>query len=411
MKTAGRVGALSTIRVLDLTRVLAGPFCTMVLGDLGADVIKVETPGMGDDSRSFPPFIGTESAYFMNLNRNKRSLTLDLKTPEGKKVFLDLVKCSDVVTENFRPGTMEKMGLGYATLSEVNPAIIYSSISGFGQYGPYRDLPGYDIIGQAMGGIMSVTGWPDSPPTRTGTAIADVLAGLFTCIGILSALAARSTMGRGQHVDVALVDSVVSAMETIIQIYLVEKREPQRVGNRYEFIYPYDSFPAQNGWVVIGVGNEKLWKEFCKAIGRTDLLEREDFKTNIDRVQNNERVRHVVEEWTLRHDVKEIVDYLLEKKIPCAPIYGVKDIAEDEHIAKARQMIIDVDHMCEKSTEAALSLAEAHRYPVITSHSWFRDLLYSADGEFHLDDESDYATSSVHKVAHAAGKRGDQMPK
>ncbi len=344
MKMAAKVGALNNIRVLDLTRVLAGPFCTMLMADLGADVIKIETPGLGDDSRSFPPFIGAESAYFMNLNRNKRSLTLDLKTPEGKTVFLDLVKCSDVVIENFRPGTMEKMGLGGETLSKTNPSIIYSSISGFGQYGPYRDLPGYDIIGQAMGGIMSVTGWPDSPPTRTGTAIADVLAGLFTCIGILSALTARNDIGRGQNVDVSLVDSVVSAMETIIQIYLVEKREPQRVGNRYEFIYPYDSFQAKNGWIVIGIGNDKLWKEFCKAIGRPDLLEIEDYKTNINRVQHNESVKHIVEEWTLRHDVKEIVNFFLEKKIPCAPIYGVKDIAEDEHIAKAREMIIDVEH-------------------------------------------------------------------
>jgi formyl-CoA transferase len=195
-----------------------------------------------------------------------------------------------------------------------------------------------------MGGIMSVTGWPDSPPTRTGTAIADILAGLFTCIGILSALAARSKIGRGQHVDVSLVDSVVSAMETIIQIYLVEKREPQRVGNRYEFIYPYDSFPAKDGWIVIGIGNDKLWKEFCKAIGKESLLEVEDYQTNISRVRNNASVKHIVEEWTRRHSVKEIVDFLLKKKIPCAPIYGVKDIAEDEHIAKAREMIINVDH-------------------------------------------------------------------
>ncbi|RPJ68974.1 MAG: CoA transferase, partial [Desulfobacteraceae bacterium] len=175
MKINGKTGALKNIRVLDLTRVLAGPFCTMIMGDLGADIIKIETPGLGDDSRSFPPFIGAESAYFMNLNRNKRSLTIDLKSLEGKNVFLDLVKCSDVVIENFRPGTMDRMGLGYEKLSAANTSIIYSSISGFGQYGPYRDLPGYDIIGQAMGGIMSVTGWPESPPTRTGTAIADVL--------------------------------------------------------------------------------------------------------------------------------------------------------------------------------------------------------------------------------------------
>ncbi|MCK9363984.1 MAG: CoA transferase [Syntrophales bacterium] len=337
-------GALMNLRVLDLTRVLAGPFCTMMLGDLGAEIIKIEVPGLGDDSRSYPPFIGTESAYFMNLNRNKRSMTIDLKTPEGKGVFLDLVKCSDVVIENFRPGTMEKMGLSYEELSKENPSIVYSSISGFGQYGPYRDLPGYDIIGQAMGGIMSVTGWPDGPPTRTGVAIADVLAGLCSGIGILSALLARNNINRGQHVDVSLVDSVVASMAAVIQIYLVEQREPQRVGNRYEFISPYGSFSAKNGWVVIGIGNDKLWREFCRAIGREDLLEVGDYQANVDRVKNDARVKQIVEEWTLQQNVKDIVDFLLKRKIPCAPIYGVKDIVEDEHIAKAREMIINVDH-------------------------------------------------------------------
>ena len=337
-------GALMNLRVLDLTRVLAGPYCTMMLGDLGAEIIKIEVPGLGDDSRSYPPFIGTESAYFMNLNRNKRSMTIDLKTPEGKSVFMDLVKCSDVVIENFRPGTMEKMGLGYEELSKVNAAIVYSSISGFGQYGPYQDLPGYDIIGQAMGGIMSVTGWPDGPPTRTGVAISDILAGLCSGIGILSALMARNNTHRGQQVDVSLVDSVVSAMTAVIQIYLVEQREPQRVGNRYEFISPYGSFLAKNGWVVIGIGNDKLWREFCRAIGREDLLEVVDYQANADRVKNDARVKQIVEEWTHHQNVKDIVAFLLKCKIPCAPIYGVKDIVEDEHIAKAREMIIAVDH-------------------------------------------------------------------
>ncbi len=334
--------ALRDIRVLDLTRVLAGPFCTMILADLGAEVIKIETPGVGDDSRSFPPFIGTESAYFMNLNRNKRSLTLDLKSSEGRDVFFDLVRRADVVIENFRPGTMEKLGIGCEVLTKANPQLVFASISGFGQSGPYRDRPGYDIVGQAMGGIMSVTGWPDSPPTRTGTAIADVLAGLFTCIGILSALVARGHLGRGQQVDVALVDSVVSAMETILQIYLVEKRVPQRVGNRYEFIYPYDSFEAKNGWVVIGIGNDKLWRSFCGVIGQQELADAPEYRTNLDRVQRHTEVKKIVENWTRQHEVREIVDCLSERRIPCAPIYGVKEIAEDEHIAGARRMIVDV---------------------------------------------------------------------
>jgi hypothetical protein len=242
-------GALDGVRVVDLSRVLAGPFCTMLMGDMGAEIIKIEEPGKGDDTRGYPPFLNGCSAYFANLNRNKKSVTLDLKNAEGKKMLIELVKISDVVVENYKPGTMEKLGLAYEQLKAVNPRIVFASISGFGQYGPYRDRPGYDIIGQAMGGLMSVSGWPDSPPTRTGTAMGDILAGLNCCIGILAALKARETTGMGQQVDVSLVDSVVSSMETIIQLYLVENRIPQRIGNRYEFIYPYDSFAAPTaGW-------------------------------------------------------------------------------------------------------------------------------------------------------------------
>ena len=337
-------GALKGIRILDLTRVLAGPFCTMLLGDMGAEIIKIEVPGQGDDSRRYPPFIGQESAYFMNLNRNKKSIVLNLKHPKAKAIFLDLVERADVVFENFRPGTMEKLGLGYETLKARNPRIVYSCISGFGHSGPYKDLPGYDIVGQAMGGIMSITGWPESPPTRTGTAIADVLAGLSACIGILTSLLAVRDGRAGQKVDIALVDSVVSAMETIIQIYLVENRIPQRTGNRYEFIYPYDTFKANDGWVIIAVGNNKLWQNFCRAISRLDLVDHEAYKDNYDRVKAHEEVKRIVEEWTGKKSVKEIVDFLLSKQIPCAPLYTVKDVVEDQHIAVARRMIREVEH-------------------------------------------------------------------
>jgi crotonobetainyl-CoA:carnitine CoA-transferase CaiB-like acyl-CoA transferase len=336
--------ALGGIRVIDMTRVLAGPYCTLLLGDMGAEIIKIEVPGHGDDSRKYPPFIGTESAYFMNLNRNKKSLTLNLKNEKGKAVFLDLVKCADVVIENFRPGTLDDLGVGYAKLKTINPNLVYSSISGFGQSGPYKDLPGYDIIGQAMGGIMSVTGWPETPPSRTGTAIADILAGLCACIGILSSLIAVRNGCRGQKVDIALVDSVVSAMETIIQIYLVEKRIPQRTGNRYEFIYPYDTFKAKDGWVVIAVGNNKLWEVFCDAIGTNHLLDDQKFKDNYDRVKAHGEVKRIVEEWTGPRTVKEVVDFLLSKTIPCAPLYTVKEVVEDPHIADARRMIREVEH-------------------------------------------------------------------
>ena len=337
-------GALSGIRVLDLTRVLAGPFCTMLLGDMGAEIIKIETPGQGDDSRRYPPFIGKESAYFMNLNRNKKSLVLNLKHAKAREIFLSLVEKSHVVLENFRPGTMEKLDLGYDTIRSRNPDIVYSCISGFGHSGPYKDLPGYDIIGQAMGGIMSITGWPDSPPTRTGTAIADVLAGLNACIGILAGLLAVRNGRPGQKIDIALVDSVVSAMETIIQIYLVENRVPQRTGNRYEFIYPYDTFKAEDGWVIIAVGNNKLWEVFCKAIGRPELLNNTDYCDNYDRVKAHGEVKQIVENWSQKMKVREILDFLLSRKIPCAPIYTVKEVVEDQHIAAARQMIRQVEH-------------------------------------------------------------------
>jgi formyl-CoA transferase len=327
-----------------MTRVLAGPYCTLLLGDMGAEIVKIEVPGHGDDSRKYPPFIGNESAYFMNLNRNKKSLTLNLKAPQGKNVLLDLVKRSDVLIENFRPGTLDDLGVGYAELKSINPNLVYSSISGFGHTGPYKDLPGYDIIGQAMGGIMSVTGWPDSPPTRTGTAIADILAGLCACIGILSSLIAIRSGRPGQKVDIALVDSVVSAMETIIQIYLVEQRIPQRTGNRYEFIYPYDTFKAKDGWVVVAVGNNKLWEVFCDAIGTNHLLGDRRFKDNYDRVKAHEEVKRIVEEWTGTRTVRDIVEFLLSKTIPCAPLYTVKDVVEDPHIAEARRMIREMEH-------------------------------------------------------------------
>jgi len=336
--------ALEGIKVLDLTRVLAGPFCSMLLADLGAEVIKLEIPGRGDDTRQYPPFIRSESSYFMNLNRNKKSLTLNLKNPEGKKVFLDLIKKVDVIIENFSPTTMDRLGLGYEKIKEINPKVIYASISGFGHFGRYKDRPGYDIIGQAMGGIMSVTGWPDSPPTRTGTAIADILAALNSCIGILAALKYRNATGEGQKVDVALLDSVVSAMETLTQIYIVEKRIPKREGNRYEFIYPYDSFKAKDGWFVLGAGNDNIWKRFCKFIGKENLTDDKRFNSNSNRVKNHLEIKKIVEEWSSDKEVDTIVSQLLPKKIPCAPIYSIDQVVNDPHIAEDREMFWEVEH-------------------------------------------------------------------
>lgn len=337
-------GALSNLKVLDLTRVLAGPFCTMMLADMGADVVKVEIPGKGDDTRQMGPFQKGESAYYMNLNRNKRGITLNLKSPEGKKIFLELVKKADIVTENYRPGTMEKLGLGYDVLKEVNPRIIYAAISGFGHTGPYKMRPGYDIIAQAMSGLMSTTGWPGGEPTRTGTAMGDVLAGLSCAIGILAAVNARNITGKGQQVDVALVDSAVASLEIINMIYLVEGRIPERIGNRYESTYPYDSFKASDGSMVIGAANDKLWQKLCKVMGTPEIAERPEFLHIKDRVAHHEELKPIVERWTMKHTVQEAFELIDAEGIPCAPIMTIDKIVKDPHIAGAREMFVQTHH-------------------------------------------------------------------
>lgn len=239
---------------------------------------------------------------------------------------------------------MEKMGLGYERIKDVNNQIIYASISGFGHYGPYKDKPGYDIIGQAVGGIMSITGWPDGPPTRTGTAIADILAALFCTIGILSALQARTVYGKGQKIDIALVDSVVSAIGTILQIYLVEKRVPKRAGNRYDFIAPYESFMSKDGWFVLGVGNDNIWKRLCDSINRKDLINDERFKTNAKRIKHNKELAEIIGDWSANFTVQEIISILEENGVPAAPINNLEQIVNDPHIAIAREMIKKIVH-------------------------------------------------------------------
>jgi len=338
-----RSPSLLKVRVLDMSRVLAGPFCGMLLADMGADVIKLEIPGKGDDSREFPPFVGGQSLYYTNLNRGKRSITIDLKKPEGKALFLRLVEGCDVLLENFSPGTMERLGLGYGELSKVNPRLVYAAISGFGQTGPYRSRPGYDIIGQAMGGLLSITGWPDSPPTRSGTAIGDVLSSLFCTIGILAALNVRERTGRGQMVDVSLVDSVYAALENIPQKYFVEGVVPGRIGNRYEFIYPYDTFRARDGWVVIGIANDAIWARFIEVSGLRSLGADPRFATNPLRVENHAALREELERWTSTRTRDEIVGLLNESRVPSCPIYDVRDVSEDPHVAVARKMVIEVD--------------------------------------------------------------------
>jgi formyl-CoA transferase len=337
-----RDGALLDVRVMDMSRILAGPFTSMLLADMGAEVIKLEIPIRGDDSRQFPPFKNDESMYYVNLNRGKKSITINLKTIEGKEIFTKLVKNCDVLIENFRPGTMDKLGLSYDELKKINPKLVYAAISGFGQTGPYKNRPGYDIIGQAMGGLLSITGWPDGPPTRSGTAIGDILSSLFCTIGILAALKIREQTGLGQLVDVSLVDSVFASLENIPQKYYVDGLIPERIGNRYEFVYPYGTFEARDGWVVIGIANDTLWLRFLEVTG-LPIKEDRRFFSNPLRVENYKPLKTIVENWCREKTKNEIVNLLIEAGIPCCPIYNIKEVSEDPHIQGVRNMVLDIE--------------------------------------------------------------------
>jgi len=283
--------ALEGIRVLDLSRALAGPYCTMMLADMGAEVIKVEMPGTGDDSRSWgPPFVEGESAYFMSINRNKKSITLNMKSEKSTGIIQRLIKQSDILVENFRPGVMEGLGLSYETVKEMNPRIIYCSISGFGQDGPYRMLPGFDQILQGMGGLMSITGEPGGPPIKVGIAIADISGGMFAAYGIVVALYKREKSGRGQMIDISLLDSQVAWLTYRAGDYFASGEIPQPVGTGHPVIVPYQAFKAKDVYINIAVGNDQLWEKFCKAIGLERLLDDPKFATNAKRVENREEI-------------------------------------------------------------------------------------------------------------------------
>ena len=336
--------ALEGIRVLDLTRVLAGPYCGMILGDLGADVIKVELPNKGDDSRESVPKLNGESAYFMCINRNKKGITLNMKSEEGKKMFLELVKQSDVVLENFRPGVMDKLGLGYDVLKQANRGIVYASISGFGHVGPYKLRAGFDIVAQAMSGMMSTSGWPDGGPTRAGAPIGDTVAGLNCVIGILAALRYRDKTGEGQVVDIALVDSLVSLMPTINMLYLVGGQQPERMGNRYANAYPYDSFNASDGQFVLAAPYDAQWTKLCNLIGRPELAKDPMYYDEDHRIQNFVACKAVIEEWTTQRTTQENLDVLLENGFACAPVYDLAQATADSQIAGVRNMYPVMDH-------------------------------------------------------------------
>jgi formyl-CoA transferase len=338
-------GALNNITVLDLSRVLCGPYCTMIFADMGANVIKIENPSGGDDTRAFGPFRNNSSVYFANLNRNKKSVTLNLKDPEAKEIFKEMVKEADVVIENYRPGVMDKLGLGYGVLKELNEQIVFASASGFGQYGPYAQRPGYDILAQAMGGMMSINGQPGDPPTRVGAAMGDILGGMTIAIGVLAALNARAVIGRGQQVDVALTDTVSFGIFAEIMRYLESGVVPERIGNRYAALAPYDAFKAKDGEFIIACGNQKLYETLCeKVLRRPELITDERFDTTPKRAKNHAALKPCVEAWTQTVTVAEGVAAVMAAGIPAGPINDARTLTQDEHIAKAREMYLAHEH-------------------------------------------------------------------
>lgn len=335
---------LDDLRVLDLSRVLSGPYCTMVLADLGADVIKIEHPDGGDDTRAWvPPSRGDESVYFLSLNRNKRSLTVDLKTPEGKEIIYRLAKWADVVVENFRPGTADKLGVGYDALSKLNPRLVYCAISGFGQTGPYRDKPGYDAVAQAMGGLMSVTGYPDLPPVRFGVPIADLGAAMWSLVGILAALRARDETGRGQYVDTSLYEGQLAWLTYVAGNYFATGQNPERYGSAHPTIVPYQTFETQDGDIMLAVGNDRLWRKFTVAVELPELTDDPKYRTNRDREAHRGELVEILSSVFKRRTVDEWLERLDEAGIPAAPVKTVEEVVHDPH-AKAREMFVTVEH-------------------------------------------------------------------
>ena len=336
---------LEGVRVLDLTRVLAGPYCTMMLGDLGADVTKVERPGAGDDVRAWgPPFApGGESAYFLCVNRNKRSITVDLKAPRGRDLVRALAARTDVLAENFKTGTLDEMGLGYDVLRDLNPGLIYCSITGFGITGPYRDLPGYDLIAQGMGGIMSITGEVDGEPMKVGVPIVDITTGMFSAVAILAALRVKERTGRGQRIDMALLDSQIAWLGNVASNYLIGGKPAARLGNAHPNITPYEVFPTKDGHVALAVGNEGQWRRFCQVAGAPHLAEHPDFETNADRVRNREKLVPVMKDVMRQHTSQEWMDLLRKDEIPCGPIQTVDRALNDPQV-RARGMILEASH-------------------------------------------------------------------
>jgi CoA:oxalate CoA-transferase len=332
---------LTGLKVIDLTRVLAGPFCTMMLGDMGADIVKIEEPELGDEARGWAPFIGHESSYFLSVNRNKKSVALDLKTDRGRAALRALVESADVLVENFRPGSLSELGFGYREVARLNPGLVYCSISGYGQSGPRADLPGYDVVIQGESGFMDVTGAPDGEPTRAGVAITDYLAGLYAAQGILLALYDRQRTGLGQHVDISLYDSMLSVMRLPLGLLLASGTPPKRVGNDHPSIAPYETLNTPGGKIIVAVGNPRLWKRFCAAIERPDLLADERFATNVARLANRAALKRELEATFERFSLPELIERLEAHKVPCGRVRSIADAIADPQVA-ARDMLLSI---------------------------------------------------------------------
>lgn len=361
-------GALENIRVLDLSRVLAGPYCTMILGDLGAEVIKVEAPGGSDETRKWgPPFQHEVSAYYLSANRNKKSITVDLKSTEGIEIIKSLVQESDVIINNFKSGTMKRFGLDYETLAALNPGIVYCSITGFGETGPQKDMPGYDFIIQAMSGLMSITGDEESGPQKVGVAITDVLTGLYACIGIQGALLERTLSGKGQKLDLSLYDSAVSSLVNVGSNYLMSGKVPTALGNHHANIVPYQTFRTLDGEMVIAVGNDSQFDRLCSILEKPQLRTDERFQTNPDRVQHRDTLVPLLQEAFLTNTTAYWQGKCQENNIPCGPIQTIKDVASDPQL-RARDMFIDYQHPTAGAIKMIGSPLKLSRTPVTIRH-------------------------------------------
>src|SRR3972149_8791460 len=342
---------LNNIRILDITRALAGPYCTMILGDLGADVIKVERPDSGDESRGWgPPFIGEsygpypgESAYFIAANRNKRSLTVNIQSPEGQKIIRQLACISDVLVENYRSGVLDQMGLGYPDLHKLCPKLIYCSISGYGRTGPFAERPGYDAILQAEGGMMSITGPVDGPPSRVGIPIIDITSGMFAATAILAALHARDLMGDGQLVDISLFDSHIALLANVASNYLIGGEPPRRLGNAHPNLVPYEAFSARDGWFILGAANERQWGLLCDMLGRPDMKTDSRFVTNGDRFASRDTLVDELNETFSQRDVNDWLADLIKAGLPCGPINSLPEVFAHPQ-AQARDTTLVSEH-------------------------------------------------------------------